>query len=209
MAAYRRGHGNRGVAMMEMIMGLVIFAIAAVGIFAGFRAALGAWTTARQFTGEHHNARLVLDWAARRVRAAGSSYVGTPIAVAQGSEIVFYGDTNGNGRVECHRIYYNGVEKTAYINTTEANGPPPALPAACEAGTGEPLTTQVEVKGLEVVGLFLRYFDGGPGAGTELLPLPLTDPLDRARVRRVEISIRTRGLQSPDYFSMSTQVLIR
>jgi hypothetical protein len=212
MRAFTLLRHARGAALMDLVTGLMIFAIAASGIFAGFKASLTAWTTAQQFTGEQHNARLVLDWLARRIRSAGTEYAGGPaVAQADQNAIVFYGYRDpggaGFGRVQCHRIYVGG--NVVYINTTEASGPPPAVPADCSAGSGQPLSTNVEASGFSIVGLTFRYFDDAAGAGSEITSLPITDPLVRSTIRRVRVTIRAMGLQTPGAFSMSTDVAIR
>ncbi|MDR7518766.1 MAG: hypothetical protein QN131_12110 [Armatimonadota bacterium] len=195
--------GMRGAVLTDVIVGLSILAIATGGIFAGFKGSLTAWTAAQQFSGEQHNARLVLDWTVRRVRAAGNGYAGPHVTVAGATEIVFYGDTNGDGRVECYRIYRNASEEVVYANITEV----PAVPD-CSTGTGQPLTASVEARSLAIVSLDLRYFDGSPGGGVELAR-PVTDPLTRALIRRVLVTIQVRGQQSATVFSMSSEVYIR
>jgi hypothetical protein len=198
---------TRGAALMDVVVGLMVLALAAGGIFAGLKGSMRAWATTQQFAGEQHNARLVLDWAVRRLRAAGSRYDGVPLLVAAQTEVVFAGDTDGNGVVECHRIYRNAVENVVYASRIEPWNPSGG--AQCASAIGEPLTANVEFRNLTVTGLTLRYFDDAPGAGSELNPLPVTDPRARSSVRRIEITIRARGLESPDELQMSTAVAIR
>ena len=195
---------TRGAVLIDVLVGLTILALAAGGIFAGFKGSLGAWTIAQQLTGEQHNARLVLDWAARRLRAVGSGYTGAPFLRAEASNIVFVGDTDGNGQVECHRLYVNAAERVVYA----ARLPLPGTLSQCESAVGDPLTASIEARSLAVTALTLRYFNDESGGGVEYTP-PVTDPLARSRIRRVQITIRAQGLQSPDVLEMSTDVFTR
>lgn len=202
------GHGspNRGAALTDILVGLMIFSLAASGIFAGYKAALAAWITAQQFAGEQHNARLVLDWAIRRIRAAGSVYAGgTPIITAGASEIVFIGDADGNNQVECHRIYLNSGEGVVYAGRIE---PLPADLNLCRTVVGNPITANVEARSLVVTSLDIAYYDGSPGAGSPLVP-PVTGSTALASIRRVGITIQAQGLQSSGTLPMSAQALIR
>ncbi|OFX29751.1 MAG: hypothetical protein A2Z07_02540 [Armatimonadetes bacterium RBG_16_67_12] len=196
---------THGAVLIDVLVGLTILALAAGGIFAGFKGSLGAWTIAQQLTGEQHNARLVLDWAARRLRAVGSGYTGAPFLRAEANNIVFVGDTDGNGQVECHRLYLNATQGVVYTARLE---PLPGTLSQCESAVGDPLTASIEARSLAVTALTLRYFNDESGGGVEYTP-PVTDPLARSRIRRVQITILARGLQSPDVLEMSTDVFIR
>lgn len=195
---------TRGAALIDVLVGLTILSLAAGGIFAGFKGSLRAWTIAQQLTGEQHNARLVLDWAARRLRAAGNRYTGVPFLRAEADNIVFVGDTDWNGDVECHRLYLNAAEGVVYA----ASLPLPGTLSQCESAVGDPLTASMEARSLAVTALTLRYFNDESGGGVEYAP-PVTDPLARSRIRRVQITIQARGLQSPDVLEMSTDVFTR
>lgn len=196
---------TRGAVLMDVLVGMTILALAAGGIFAGFKGSLRAWTTAQQLAGEQHNARLVLDWAARRLRAAGNGYAGVPFLRAEASNIVFVGDTDGNGQMECHRLYLNATQGVVYAARLE---PLPGILSQCESAVGDPLTATIEARSLAVTALTLRYFDDSTGGGAEYA-LPVTDAFARSRIRRVQIAIRARGLQSPDVLEMSTDVFTR
>lgn len=196
---------TRGAVLMDVLVGLTILSLAAGGIFAGLKGSLRAWTTAQQLVGEQHNARLVLDWVARRLRAAGNGYSGAPFLRAEAGNIVFVGDTDGNGQVECHRLYLNATQGVVYAARLE---PLPGFLSQCESAVGDPLTASIEARSLAVTGLILRYFDDSAGGGVEYAP-PVTDALSRSRIRRVQITIRARGLQSPDVLEMSTDVVTR
>ncbi|MDQ7858240.1 MAG: hypothetical protein QN174_09085 [Armatimonadota bacterium] len=196
----------RGAALMDVVVGLTVMALAAGGIFAGLKGSMRAWITAQQFAGEQHNARLVLDWTARRLRAAGSGFEGVPLLRAEGADVVFAGDTDGNGVIECHRIYLNTTEAVVYASRIE---PIPADTSLCGSAVGDPLTANVEVRNLTVTGLSLRYFDDSPGAGAPLAAAALADPLVRSSVRRIQITIQARGLESPGTLGMSTDVYLR
>jgi len=196
----------RGAALMDVVVGLTVLTLAAGGIFAGLKGSMRAWITAQQFAGEQHNARLVLDWTARRLRAAGNGFDGVPLLRATGTDVVFAGDTDGNGVIECHRIYLNATEAVVYASRME---PIPADTSLCGAAQGDPLTANVEVRNLTVTGLSLQYFDGAPGAGTLLAVGALADPLVRSSVRRIQITIQARGLESPGALEMATDVYLR
>lgn len=194
----------RGAVLMDIMVGLSILAIAAGGIFAGFKASLTAWATAQQFAGEQHNARTVLDWTVRRLRAAGSGYAGVPFSVAAANEVWFIGDTNGDGALECHRIFLNTSEGVVYSRSVTT-----PVPVNC-TGTDVPLTASAEARGLTVTGLQMQYFDGELPGGQPLGYAQLaSDPLARSNIRRIRVTIQVRGLQSPDAFTMSTDVHIR
>jgi hypothetical protein len=202
MRIANRPHHERGLTLVDVLVGLMVLAIGSSGIFAGFRGSLHAWTIAQQRVGEQHNARLVLDWMARRLRMAGYGYAGsTPsIAVADAHEVVFYANTNGGATVECHHIYLSPTG-VVFVNVTQ-------LPADCRTGTGDPLTTNLEVQALSVTGMTFKYFDGGAGPGTELTSLPLS-PLDRSRVKQVQITLQVSGLGSLSPLVLSEDVFIR
>jgi hypothetical protein len=196
---------TRGAALMDVLVGLTILSLAAGGIFAGLKGSLGAWTIGQQLTGEQHNARLVLDWTARRLRASGNGYTGVPFLRVEANNVVFVGDTDGNGQVECHRLYLNATQGVVYAARVE---PLPVTLSQCESAVGDPLTASMEARSLAVTALTLRYFDDSAGGGVEYAP-PVTDPFARSRIRRVQITIRARGLQSPDVLQMSTDVFVR
>jgi hypothetical protein len=136
--------------------------------------------------------------------AAGGGFAGVPLLRAAQTDVAFAGDTDGNGAVECHRIYLNATDNVVYASRIE---PIPADPASCGSAVGEPLTANVEVRNLTVTGLTLRYFDGSPGAGAELAA-PITDSIARSSVRRVQITIEARGLDRSDVLTMSTDVVL-
>jgi hypothetical protein len=201
----RARNGSRGAILMDVTVGLAILAMAAGGIFAGFKASLNAWSTAQQFAGEQHNTRIVLDWAARRLRGMGSGYFGVPLLWAATTDVAFVGDTNGDGQIECHRIYLNADEEVVYA----FSGPAPSQVASCATMTGSPLTANVEARNLTITGLDMQYFDDSQDGGAAYATLPITDPLARSAVRRIRITIQARGLQSPGAFTMSSDVHIR
>jgi Tfp pilus assembly protein PilW len=187
---------SRGITLMDLLVGLSLMAVAAGGIFAGFKGSLKAWTIAQQYAGEQHNARMVLDWATRRLRMAGKEFPGTAIAVADADDIVFFADTNDNGNAECHRLYLNSPERVVYSYVGEV--------ASCTTQAGQPMSANVEAQTLAVTTLSLQYFDG---SGNLLTPLPLTQA-QRTLVRRVELTIAANGLQFLPPFTLSTQVFI-
>lgn len=204
MRVRRRMRHDRGATLTDILVGLMILSLAASGIFAGHKAALAAWITAQQFAGEQHNVRLVLDWTVRRVRGAGTGYADTPIRKASASEIVFIGDADGDGQVECYRIYLNTGEGVVYAGRIEPLPPDLNL---CTTVVGNPITANVEARSLVVTSLDIAYYDGGSGPGN-----PLTPPVGSAAlpsIRRVVITIQAQGLQSPGTFAMSSQAVIR
>jgi hypothetical protein len=87
--------------------------------------------------------------------------------------------------------------------------PMPGDTSLCGSAVGDPLTANVEVRNLTVTGLSLRYFDDSPGAGAPLGASALADPLVRSSVRRIQISIQARGLESPGALEMATDVYLR
>jgi type II secretory pathway pseudopilin PulG len=181
----------RGATLIDILVGLALLSVAGGGIFAGFKGALDAWALTQQVAGEQHNARVTLDWFARRVRMAGAGYAGARFAVADRSDVVFLADTNGDGRVECYRLALNPTDGVVYVNSTEA-ATAGAAPPDCSTGLGQPLSTAVEARRIAVTGLTLRYFDLSPGAGTELAAVPLS-AADRGRIGRIETSIVVFG----------------
>jgi len=200
----------RGITLLDLLVGLMLLGVGAVGIFAGFKSALAGWTTGQQFVGEQHNARVTLDWMTRRLRMAGNAYSGARFQVADAGEILFYGNTDGDPAVECFHIYLDGG--VVEVKTTEAT---------CTGFDGEPLTANAEARTFSVTRLTLRYFDGEAGSGNALTALPLNS-LDRAKIRRIEVELRVAGVRSdcdqppqpgqptpPPCSSMTTQVIIR
>lgn len=201
MRAPERALDERGVTIMDILVSMILMAIGAGGIFAGFKSGLTVWTTSQQFAGEQHNARTALDWTTRRLRMTGSGYAGSvpALAVAAANEVAFYANADGDPAVECYRIYLNaGV---VYGNETE-------LPTDCSTGSGQPISANVEAKGLTVTSLAFEYFSGDTGAGIALTALPLSE-LDRGRVRRIQVTIGVSGQTAAGPLSMSTQVFIR
>lgn len=195
-----RGHADdRGITLLDLLVGLMLLAVGAVGVFSGFKSALAGWTTGQQFVGEQHNARVALDWMTRRLRMAGNGFGGARFELANASEVVFYGNTDGDPAIECYRVYLNAAEGVVYVNATEA---------ACAGGVGQPLTANVEARTFLVTGLTLRYFDREAGSGNALTTLPLSS-LDRAKIGRIEIEIRVAGVQAGSPALMTTQVIMR
>lgn len=191
---------NRGITLMDLLVGLSLLAVAAGGVFAGFKGSLKAWTIAQQYAGEQHNARLVLDWATRRLRMAGSGFAGTPFARAEVDEVVFYGNTDDNpATIECHHIYLNAGQGVVYAHTAQ-------LPTDCNTPDtgGQPLSANVEAQTLAVTALNLQYFD----ADGVLLPPPLTGA-QLTNVHRIQMTIAASGLQFLGPFTLSTQVTRR
>lgn len=179
--------------LMDVVVGLALMTVAALGIFAGFKGALTGWTVAQQVTAESHNARFVLEYVARLLRMAGNEYAGgPPLAVTHPDEIVFLGNTDDDPQVECYSIYRDGqgVVRIFVMELAGADPPPAACTGARAAGAGQPLTTQVEARDITVEDLRLSY-------SPTLLP------------RRVTLEIRVRGVQSPGPLTMSTQVFLR
>ncbi len=199
---------HRGISLLDLLVGLSLLAIAAGGIFAGFKGSLKAWTVAQQYTGEQHNARLVLDWASRRLRMAGNGFAGTPLEWAAAEEIRFFGNTDDDTAVECYRIYRNtnpavGEVNVVYAAVNEGSGCFTPVPIATQVG--QPLSAYEEVQALAVTALSMQYFNA---SGAALGPSPL-DATRRATIRRVEITIAASGVQFLNPFTLSTQVTIR
>lgn len=202
---------NRGITLLDLLVGLMLLAVGATGIFFGFKSALTGWTTGQQFVGEQHNARLTLDWLTRRLRMAGNENPNLRFDVADASEIVFYGNTDADVAIECYRVYLNATERVVYVNANEAS---------CAGGVGQPLSANVEAKGFAVTSFVLRYFDQETGPGNELTAVPLS-VLDRAKIRRVEVEVRVLGVQAGNAAcqgspipagceaSMTSQVILR
>ena len=197
---------RRGITLLDLLVALSLLAIAAGGIFAGFRGSLKAWTIAQQYTGEQHNARLVLDWTSRRVRMAGNGFAGTAITVAAAGEVVFFGNADVDPAVECFRIYRNTNPALGEVNVVYAAASEDPNCGAIATSVGQPLSAYEEVQSLAVTALTLQYFDGiNP---SPLGPLPLTGT-QRATVRRIEITLSANGVQFLAPFTLSTQVTIR
>jgi len=195
---------HRGITLLDLLVGLMLLGVGAVGIFAGFKSALAGWTTGQQFVGEQHNARVTLDWMTRRLRMAGNAYSLARFQVADAGEILFYGNIDGDPAVECFHIYLDGG--VVEVKTTEST---------CTGFDGQPLTANVEARTFLVTGLTMRYFDREAGSGNALTALPLVS-LDRAKIGRVEIEVSVAGVQSDcgqptrsPCPSMTTQVIIR
>lgn len=199
MTTRRPALDSRGISLLDVLVGLSLMAVAAGGVFAGFKGSLKAWTVAQQYAGEQHNARTVSDWATRRMRMIGNGYPLTPVAVARADEIVFFAETNDppNGVAECHRLYLNATERVVYSYRGETTD--------CSAEVGERMSTNVEAQSLAVTTLSFQYFDA---AGSLLTPLPLT-AAQRSTIRRIELTIAASGLQFLPPFTLSTQVFIR
>jgi hypothetical protein len=199
MNTHRRILDSRGITLMDLLVGLSLMAVAAGGVFAGFKGSLKAWTVAKQYAGEQHNARMVLDWATRRLRMAGNAYSATPIAVADADEVVFFGDTvdDGVAAALCHRLYLNAAERVVYTYADVVSD--------CTGQVGGPMSANVEAQTLAVTTLDLHYFDGD---GNELNPRPLS-ATQRALIRRVELRLAASGLQFLPPFELRTQVSIR
>lgn len=202
---------ERGSTLLELVVGLALLGVAFGGIFSGFKGGLSAWIVAQQFTGEQANARAILTWTTRRLRMAGSMYPGTPITVANASEVVFYYQVPAAGGAPvswCNRIYRNATDGIVYIARTWATSP--TLPADCGVVTGDPISTGAEARRLTVTGLTLNYFDdsASPAGGNQLTSLPLS-LTDRVRVRRIEVVIDVTGLQLASPLRMASQVYLR
>ncbi len=210
MERSRARHNERGFSLLDVLVALTLLSVAAGGIFAGFKAGLSGWTVAQQFAAEQQNSRLVLDWTTGRLRMAGYGYAAGPaVEVAEAGNLVFYGDTDDNGRAECHRIYRGG-DGIVYVARTEAFSPGGAVPA-CASLTGTPLTSSTEATRFTTLSLAFSYFDSGSDAGQpagRLLSVPVWG-VDRARIRRVTIRVEVEGLQLGDPFAMENTVAVR
>jgi Tfp pilus assembly protein PilW len=196
---------SRGITLLDLVVGLSLLSIAAGGIFAGFQGSLKAWTIAQQYAGEQHNARVVLDWTTRRLRMAGNGFAGTAFTVAAADEVLFFGNTDDDAAVECHRIYRNTNPIVGETNVVYAAiGEEPNC-STIATSIGQPLSTYEEVQTLSVTSLVLQYFDG---TGQLLTPLPLS-VTQRATIRRIQITIAASGVQFLGPFTLRTQVTIR
>ncbi len=196
-----RMRGQRGMALVEIVVALTIFSLALLAIFAGFKSALVGWQVAQQFTSEQQGARAVLEWLSRRVRLVGVGYVESPgspaIYYGGAGEIRFWADADGNGSAECRQIYLRGG--VVYERTSTSD---------CTSGEEQPLTPVRDAGRLEVTSLTFNYYDAST-VGDPRLPVPLSLP-DRYLVRRIEVVVGIRGLhpgQAP--FVLSTQSVIR
>ncbi len=199
-----RRRGGAGFGLLDVLVGLLLLAVAAGGIFAGFKGVLNAWVLARQVAGEQQNARATLDWMARRIRMAGVGYDGPRVVLADETALAVAGDFDGDGQVECHRFFLNPADQVVYTAVVE----PLVDPGACTTGAAQPLSADVEANRIAVTALRFRYFDDTAGPGTELTPLPLT-ATQRAKVRRVRMTIEVRGGQVTGPFALSAEAVIR
>ncbi|HLC05022.1 MAG TPA: prepilin-type N-terminal cleavage/methylation domain-containing protein [Anaerolineales bacterium] len=185
--------GQRGNTLMEVLVGLSVFAAASLGIFAGFKASLTGWEVTQQFTSEQQSARATLEWVSRRVRMIGVGYTGTAPTVdtAQANEIRYWVGA------ECYRIYLSAG------TIQQQTG------AACGTGTSRPLASDRDAGQLTVTSLTFRYFNaatGGGGPGTAEMPAPVLGD-DRYLIKRVEIGIAVQGTQGA--FGLATQATVR
>jgi hypothetical protein len=189
--------------LADVLVGLLLLAVAAGGVFAGFKGVLRAWTVSRQVAGEQQNARAVLDWMARRIRMAGVGYSGSRLMLAAPDQVAVAGDFDGDGAAECHRFYLDrGVVFTTVTEAaTVGTDPPPCT------GGGAPLSADLEASRLEVRALQFRYFDDSAGPGAPLAP-PLND-VQRARIRRIRVEVQVSGGQLTGPFTLATDITLR
>jgi len=185
--------GQRGNTLMEVLVGLSAFAVASLGIFAGFKASFTGWQVTQQFTSEQQSARATLEWVSRRIRMIGVGYTGTAPAVdtAQNNEIRYWVGA------ECHRIYLAGG------TIQQQTG------AVCGTGTSRPLASDRDANQLTVTSLTFRYFNaatGGGGPGTAEMPPPVPGD-DRYLIKRIAIVVAVQGTQGA--FGLTTQATIR
>ena len=197
-----------GISLLELLVALSVFALASLGIFAAFKSSLGGWQVSQQFASEQQNARALLELLSRQIRMIGAGYadiVTDPAIVPDrtgSSEIWFRSDMDGDGTVECRRVFLAGNVIYEQMNSSCVfTGTPPSL---CSPSC-RPLTSGRDAGRLDVTNLTFRYFDAATEGVTSLVT-PLSTR-DAYFTRRIELSVSIRGLSTP--FTMTTQAVIR
>lgn len=186
---------DRGAVLLDIVVALSVFVIAALGMFAAFKTAWAGWQITQQMVSEQQGARSLLDWVSRRIRMIGVDYadaVNPPVVSARTEELTFW----AAGR--CHRIYLSGG-----VIYDQAG-------SSCGTGTPRPVTSNWDAGRLVVTGLAFRYYNAATEGGALIDPPAGTDaiaPSDLGTIKRIQITVSIRGRQAP--LTMSTQAMIR
>ncbi len=198
---------DAGMTLVDVLVALALLGIMSTGVFLGFQAGLSNWIITQQYASEQQNGRATVNRVARGLRMAGYNYTGTATApafiYASGNEVDFYADIDNTGTVQCYRFYlHNGVVYEAKDTSTSCG-------SSITGETGNPLTTSVEAKTLTFTELDFTYYDAEDLSGGQLTSTPLSAS-DRALIRRVEVTVKVKGVSSSETpVSIVTDTVIR
>jgi Tfp pilus assembly protein PilW len=202
--AARDRRGERGAALIDVLVGLVLLGIMSAGLFWGFSAALGSWGAVQQYAGAQQNARAALDRMARSLRMAGYNQppnTGPAIIYGDAHEVDFFADLAGTGTAQCYRF----ALQAGTVVEAEAAGS--GCAAAIRGAPGTPLLASREAQPLQVSDLEIAYYSGADlGGGLLAVPLSATDLY---HVVRIEITLALQGQPPQGPVSLTTDAVIR
>jgi Tfp pilus assembly protein PilW len=185
--------GQRGIALLDVLVAMALLGIMSTGLFVGFQTGLANWLISQQYAAEQQNGRTAVNRVVRTLRMAGYNYSPTAtnpaFIYADAHEVDLYGDLDNTGTAQCYRFYLNnGIVYEAKVTGSLCG-------SSIITATGNPLTTAVEAKTLTFTELDFTYWSAADLGGGQLASTPLSAS-DRALVRRVEVTVKVRGLSA-------------
>jgi len=173
---------QRGMTIMEIVLGMGLAAVAGAVIFSVFLSTQNAYYDSRDMSASQSELRLVSGMISSELRSAGSDArnIGFDgIIAAFPSAIQFSSDLNGDGIIDSVN---EPAEQITYVwDDINQN-----LLRATGAGAFTVMS--------RVLDFSCHYFTA---AGAELLPVPLDDA-NRARVRRIRLDFTVTGADGID-----------
>lgn len=178
--------GQQGATLLEMLVAMALFGLVTLTAFVVFDTSYRSLLVGRDFSDEHQNGRLVLEWMTRRIRLTGvATLPGTVpwFTNASSSTVAFLAlDSDGDGNVDEHRFCLDTSQGIVLEEVAES---PATTSGTCS--TGAPITSGgTSVRPLRIVNMSFAYFNG---ADTQLTSFPG----QLAAIRRVRIVL---GLDS-------------
>lgn len=171
--------GQRGMTLMELLVGLSLSVVAGAVVYTVFVSTQGSFSDTRDMTSVQSDARVVLGMLTREIRGAGSdpnnvdSIVIEPFAICHDDSVRLQSDFDGNGILDADAeppedvTWYLDAGASTLVRRTP-NGELPVL--------------------LDVSGFEIEYLDT---AGNALTSLPL-DAKSRLLVRALRVNLSVR-----------------
>ena len=186
----------RGFTLIEILVGVAIGAIVALGVTELFLQSMRAQHKLYQWLSSEQAARRTLLSFAADLRPASYAATGAyPLESATTNTIIFYSNVDSDAPRERVRYFLNGGALKKGI--TEPTGSPPVYDS-----TKEVVQTMVSPAVNGTTSLFSYYDQAYIGSG-----VPLPTPIDITKVRLVGIDLRAGDTSTP--FILQTKVEIR
>ncbi|MCL6552840.1 MAG: prepilin-type N-terminal cleavage/methylation domain-containing protein [Firmicutes bacterium] len=169
-----------GYTILEVLIALSLLGVLLLASFSLFNTAFQGMLAGKDLQDTNQNARLVLEWMARRVRMAGFGLSANETELfveAAQDAVTFRTDRDGDGTPEYHRF----CRANGTVLVVDGAGARPTGPCS-----GDPLSSR-GLRAVTVTDLSFTYFDDG----NTMLPYDAlsTSATTRARIRRVRIEL--------------------